>query len=147
MINLKKILGEAGAGVDLSHGSETLRDVLVALVGMGPPFMTVRQDPTVGIPVAAVVPEGGRYDIELAVNVVDSGSAGSTTVRATLNAAAITGSSVTIGNADPNNTTVTSTVEDVLLEAGDVLAIEVTAADASSTLGTYSLYLRPVRAE
>lgn len=147
MITLKSIMGEAGAGMDLSHGSNTLKDVLTALINGWPPFMTVRQDPTVGIPIAAVVPVSGRYNVELKVNVVDSGSAGSTTVIAALNTVEIEGSEVTIGNADPNDTTVTSLVEDVELEEGDVLSIQVTAADASSTLGTYSLFLRPVAVE
>jgi hypothetical protein len=144
---LKQLLGEAGAGMDQSHGTTRLYDVIKKMVECAPPFLTVRQDPTVGIPVAGVVPATGRYDIELKVNVVDAGSAGQTDVEATLNTTTIAGSEVTIGNAAANDTTASAVVEDVELTEGDVVAIEVTAADASATLGTYSLFLRPIKVE
>lgn len=144
---LKQNLGEAGAGLDKSQGGETLYDVAKKMVECAPPFLTVRQDPTVGIPVAGIVPATGRYDVELKINVVDSGSAGTTTVIATLNTVEIEGTECDIGNAVANNTTRSAVVEDVLLTEGDVVAIQVTAADASSTLGTYSLFLRPIKVE
>lgn len=144
---LKQLLGDGGAGMDQSHGSSRLYDALKKMVECAPPFLTVRQDPTVGIPVAGVVPATGYYDIELKVNVVDAGSAGQTDVEATLNATTIAGTECTIANTEPNDTTVSAEVENVLLTEGDVVAIEVTAADASATLGTYSLFLRPVKVE
>lgn len=144
---LKQMVGDAGAGHDESHGSDTTRDVLVALASMGPSALNVSEDPAVAVAGGLVVDATGRYDVVLAVNVGTTGTAGQTDVELQLNAVTIAGTEVSVINTDADGTSVRALVQDVLLTQGDLLTIDVTAADASADLGTYSLYLRPVRPE
>lgn len=145
---LKQLVGDGGAGHDQSHGSDTLRDVVAAMIDGMPPAVTARQATVAtGVVNGCVVDRTGRYDVVLEMDVGTTGTADDTVVEAQANGTLIPDVTGTIDNTDADGTSVRAEAQNVLLTRGDVVQLEVTAAPTAGANGTYSLYLKPARAE
>lgn len=148
-LTLKKLLGDAGAGMDQSHGSNRLYDVLKQLVSdMQAARQTVvsayLETIATGIIATRHAPKAGFLKkFTTTINVC--GSSGNTTVRVLKNGAAVASLDLTTANTDPDPTTKTVDLgaAAVAVAAGDLIQIQISAAAGSATGLSATLVIEP----
>lgn len=135
---LKKLIGDGGAGLDQSHGSDWLRKVLADICNekrvLGNAYLgTVATGILNGGSVAAVRPDGSKHvrkPVLMSAELDVCGSAGSTTVQFRVNGVSV--ASITFANTDPDPSTKTVAIT-TQLNDGDYWDINVSAAPTGGT--------------
>lgn len=147
---LKRSLGEAGAFICDSHGSDRLYDVLKALAMAGGDLLTATvATPSVAVAATLLVDQPTRL-ASFAIDVGTCGSANTTTVVVTKNGTAITGATISVANTAADGTSVVldaSDFGDVELDPGDLVAISVTAVATDVANLNAAVRLNPVKVE
>lgn len=149
-LKLKKLMGEAGAGLDDSNGGfANLYKVLKQLVtdvafGRGQDVSAYQGTIATGILTAMVAPKAGVLK-KFSTFVAVCGSAGATTVRVLKNGVAVAALDLTTDNADPDATakTVDLGTAAVAVAAGDLLQLSVSAAPTGGTGLSATLVIEP----
>jgi hypothetical protein len=147
---LKKLLGEAGAGMDQSHGAPSvLREVLTAMAKAGTPLNAAQVGAvSTGVKAAVVAPFDGVIG-DIAARLGTCGTAGSTTVVVNKNGTPLaTGVAVAHDVAD-GEAQLADLSGDAAAEfsAGDYIEVEVTAVATGAADLDVSLSLRSVKVE
>lgn len=143
-VKLKKALGDGGAGLDSSHGSDTLYDLLKELVGNLSEALSARLAAAATGVMAATVIQNPTRLVGLAIRIADAGSAGTTTVQVRVNGQAV--GSLSIGNAEANDTYKALELDEAL-EEGDLVDINVSAAATDGAGLVATARLRPAAVE
>lgn len=125
---LKKLMGEAGAGLDDSTGKDNLYDVLKALAEGAGQSLTAYQATIATATIAALVADSAFKIRSLRVAVGTTGSAGATTLQVHLNGASQ--GELTVDNTDADGTKASLSLN-VDVVAGDLLELVVSAAPTS----------------
>lgn len=148
-LKLKKLLGEAGAGLDDSNGGFTrLYSVLKQLVtdaayGRQQPVSAYLGTIATGILTSYIAPSAG-YMKKFSTVVAVCGSSGDTTVRVLKNGTAVAAFDLTTANADADGTAKTVTVASpVAVAVGDLIQLQVSAAAGSATGLSATLLIEP----
>lgn len=146
-LKLKKLLGEAGAGLDSSHGSKTLYDVLKQLVtdvlfGRKHYLNAYQAAASVAV-IGGFVADGPMLVTEFRGAVAVCGSANTTTGRLLKNGSATNMPTLSWAHGDTDGTVKSSGALAVALVAGDVLTIDVSAAATDATGVSLCAVLQP----
>ena len=147
---LKKLLGEAGAGLDDSSGlSSTLREVLTNMVKAGVPLAVRQGTIATGILIRMVAQFDGVIG-DLGLTVGTTGTAGATSVVVNKNGTVLATAPVAVDNTDSDgisSSTDLSSDPAAAFVKGDIIDIEVTAAPTAGANLDVSLHLRPASIE
>lgn len=147
---LKKLLGEAGAGLDDSSGQpSTLREVLVNMVKAGVPIAAHQITIATAILIRHVVQFDGVIG-DLGLTVDDTGSAGSTQVVVNKNGTVLATTPVAVDNTDADGISSSTDLSGDPAAAfvkGDIIDIEVTVAPTAGVDLDVNLSLRPASIE
>ena len=125
-VTLKKLIGSAGAGMDESHGTDTLYDVLKALAQSGGQSVSAQQAVIATATLGGMVADGASQLKSLSIAAGTTGSAGSTTVQAHVNG--VSKGELTIANTEDDAVAKTLALTGVDLVAGDLVELVVSAA-------------------
>lgn len=138
---LKKLLGEAGAGLDSSSGNDNLRDVLVVLANRGPTLSAYLGTIATGI-LTSYVAKGGEVLSQLSASVAVCGTASTTTVQLRVNGTAK--ATLSFANTDTDPTTSSDAVDpEIVLAEGDIVDLNVSAAATNATGLSATAHFRP----
>jgi len=141
---LKQLLGNAGAGIDESHGTDRLYDILKAMLeGNSETISDIQATVATGL-LAGIIADGEAKLVSLRVKVGTTGTAGATTIQILLNGASQ--GELTVDNTDTDGTE-KSLALDVDITAGDVLQLNVSAAPTGGANMIASARLQPVAIE
>ena len=141
---LKKLVGEAGAGHDKSHGSDTIYDVFKALAEASGEVLPAYQVTVAAATIASLIADKATTLAAFNVAVATTGTAGATTVQAQVNGSMV--SELTVDNTDADGTKVSATPAQAIA-AGDLVELVVTAAPTAGAGLTATARLKPVTVE
>lgn len=141
---LKRSLGEGGAFIDDSHGDTNLYGVLQALCASSGEAITYTQAvPTTGVK-NSILADSPTTLSTLYIKAGTAGTAGASTVAVLVNG--VSKGSLTIDNAEADGTSKGLAI-DLAIEAGDEVAISVTAVATGVANLSATVRLKPVTVE
>lgn len=138
---LKQWIGDAGSGMDKSHGGDRLYDVLKAIAEALSQLLTAHQATIATATLSGLVVDKATKLIGLRTEVGVCGTADDTTVQVHLNG--VSQGELTTGNAEADGTK-KSLVLDVDLVAGDVVELVVSAAPTAGDTLNATAILNPI---
>lgn len=151
MVTLKRLLGEAGAGIDESfgHPEGRLYDVLKALVEAGTP-LSASGDTTAAVKATTVVAVDGTLGLWTAT-IATTGSASGTTLVVNVNGTPVVGGTLVFDNTDADGIVKTLDLSTLgtaaAVVAGDLVSLEVTVQATASSGLTQTLSIQSVLVE
>lgn len=148
---LKRLLGNAGAGIDESSGGYSrLYDVLKALaLAAGDVLAATVASPSAAVIATLLVDQPTRL-AGFGIDVGTTGTAGTTTVIVNKNGTPITAVTLSVANTEADGTSKFIDVDDfgdVDLDQGDIVTIEVTAAATGVAALNAVVRTNPVKVE
>lgn len=145
MATLKKFMGNAGAGLDESHGSDNLYDVLKALAEGLATSVTAYQATIATATIASFVADATGTLKRFRITAGTTGTADDTDVQVHLNGASQ--GELTIDNTDADGIKKVSSDLDVGIVAGDLIELVVSAAPTSGADLSATAFIYPVVVE
>jgi len=142
---LKKLIGDAGAGMDESHGSDRLYGVLKALVENHSESLNAYQATIAAATISAMVVDAPCKLGRLRTSIGTTGTADSTTVQVHING--VSKGELTTANTEADGTKKSTTALGTELAAGDLLELVVSAAPTGGVDLIASVKLQSVSIE
>jgi hypothetical protein len=141
---LKKLLGNAGAGLDDSMGFDNLYDVLKALAEVAGDHLHAYQDTIATATIASMIADKAGTLTSFRIAAATTGTANDTDVQVQVNG--VNKQELTIDNTDADGTKKSATLA-VAIAAGDLIELVVTAAPTAGAGLTASATVLPVTIE